>query len=422
MTDLTVDDVHEYARETCFRPALPGKVGAETEWLVTDTADPSAPVPLDRLAALLEEAGPPPAGSRLSFEPGGQVELSSPALPGPARTHEALAADIGHVRKALAQEGLVLGESGLDPLRGPLRQRHTPRYTSMDRFFTGRSRPSGTTMMCSTASLQVCLDTGADADDVRARWELLHRLGPVFVAAFANSAFWRGRPTGWKSTRWAVWAGMDADRTRPVPGPTASSDPAADWAGYLLGADVLAIPAEPGGGGAWTVDPGITLAEWIAGGGARPPARADLELHASLLFPPVRPRGWWEVRMIDALPQRWWPVPVAVAAALLDDPHARAAAEEATARLCGGRLPDRVLSLRAARLGPADPDVGACARTCLDAAVEALPRMGAASLAVLTDSYAEQYTRRGLCPADTRPQVPAPRPARTDSRTRGGTR
>ncbi|WP_159939788.1 MULTISPECIES: ergothioneine biosynthesis glutamate--cysteine ligase EgtA [unclassified Nocardiopsis] len=406
MTQMTTADVHEYINGVCFKTGPPGKVGTETEWLVTDHADPTAPVPLDRLAAAVEAAGPPPAGSSVTFEPGGQLELSSPALPGPAQAHQALAADLDHVAKALAEAGLHLAETALDTVRPPRRQLRLPRYAAMERFFARQRQPSGHTMMCSTASLQVCLDTGADADDARGRWELSHRIGPVLVAAFANSAVWRGRPTGWKSTRWAVWAATDATRTRPVLDAGSPGDPATAWAEYALAARVMAVP-----GGAWTVDPGITFAQWIEGRGPRPVTRTDLEFHLSTLFPPVRPRGWWELRMTDAVPPRWWPVPMALAAALADDPGARAVAEESTERMCRGRFPDRLLWMRSARSGLADPEVARCARDCFDAAVAALPRMGAAALAALVNDYADRYTRRGLSPADTPPHVPGPRTA-----------
>ncbi|WP_028647141.1 ergothioneine biosynthesis glutamate--cysteine ligase EgtA [Nocardiopsis sp. CNT312] len=402
MAHITEDDVHDHINGVCFKTGPPGKVGAETEWLVTDPAHPAEPVRVDRLRGVLDTGGPPPAGSRISFEPGGQVELSSPALPGPAAAYTALAADLEHVGKVLEGDGLRLSGQALDPVRPPLRQLRSPRYEAMDGFYSGRRHASGRTMMCSTASVQVCLDNGADAADLRSRWELLHRLGPVLVAAFANSALWRGRPTGWKSARWAVWAAIDSARTRPVLSGTDHRDPATAWTEYALSAPVMAVSAH-GTDAPWTADPGFTLAEWLQGRGPRPATLADLELHLSTLFPPVRPRGWWELRMIDALPHRWWPVPMALAAALVDDPAARATAEEATARMCGDGAPAPRLWLRSALRGVADPRIGACARTCLDAAVDALPRMGAAELASLVDDYADQYTRRGLCPADTRP-------------------
>lgn len=413
MVHMTTEDVHEYINGICFKTGPPGKVGVEAEWLVTDPDHPADPVGIDRLTTLLEEVGPPPAGSKITFEPGGQIELSSPALPGPARTHQALAADLEHLDKVLDEAGLITVDSALDPIRGPVRQLRTPRYTAMERFFARTGHASGPTMMCSTTSLQVCLDTGADPTDRTERWEFLHRLGPLLVAAFANSAVWRGRPTGWKSTRWAIWAAIDAGRTAPVLHPAKQRDPSTAWTEYALNAEVMAFPEIPGGGGAWTAAPGFTLAQWITGAGPRPITFADVDFHLSTLFPPVRPRGWWELRMIDSLPRCWWPVPVALAAATVDDPRARATAEEATERLCGGPTPTRRLWLRAARDGAADPALATCARTCFDAAVEALPRMGAASLADLVDAYADQYVRRGTSPADT-PGVPAPRSAWTD--------
>ena len=412
MVHMTTEDIHEYINGICFKTGPPGKVGVEAEMLVADPAHPAEPVDVDHLSTLLEEVGPPPAGSKVTFEPGGQVELSSPALPGPARTHQALAADLDHLDKVLDEAGLVTVDSALDPTRGPVRQLRTPRYTAMERFFVRNNHTSGLTMMCSTVSTQVCLDIGADPTDRAERWEFLHRLGPVLVAAFANSAVWRGRPTGWKSTRWAIWAGIDSGRTAPVLHPTGHRDPTASWTDYALNANVMAFPEIPGGGGTWTSAPGFTLSEWIDGHGPRPITFADVDFHLSTLFPPVRPRNWWELRMIDAPPRRWWPAPLALATATIDDPHARATAEEATERLCGGPTPTRRLWLRAARDGMADPAIADCARACVDAAVEALPRMGAAALADLVDAYADRYTRRGESPADT-PWVPAPRSART---------
>ena len=57
---------------------------------------------------------------------------------------------------------------------------------------------------------------------------------------------------------------------------------------------------------------------------------ADLDYHLTTLFPPVRPRGYVEIRCLDALPDRWWPALAALVATLVDDP---VAADEA-AELC----------------------------------------------------------------------------------------
>ena len=47
----------------------------------------------------------------------------------------------------------------------------------------------------------------------------------------------------------------------------------------------------------------LTFAEWIEDGHELGwPTLDDLDYHLTTLFPPVRPRGWLELRMIDALP------------------------------------------------------------------------------------------------------------------------
>src|SRR5262245_60557021 len=82
VTQLTIDDAYEYAHGVCFKTGPPGTVGAETEWLVVDPVDPTAHVPLARVRALVDEAGPPPRGSRVTYEPGGQLELSTAPFSG----------------------------------------------------------------------------------------------------------------------------------------------------------------------------------------------------------------------------------------------------------------------------------------------------------------------------------------------------
>ncbi|MFC4059207.1 ergothioneine biosynthesis glutamate--cysteine ligase EgtA [Planomonospora corallina] len=440
---LTEDDVYAHAHGICFKTGPPGLTGVESEWLVTSTGGPGGPgahIPLHRVAAAVRAASPLPAGSAVTYEPGGQLELSSPPLPGPAAACRALAADLRHLDPHLAAAGLRRTAYGLDPHRSPRRQLDLPRYSAMEAYFDARG-PAGRTMMCCTASLQVCLDIGRDGADARRRWRLLHRLGPVLVAAFANSPLRRGRPTGWRSTRQAVWTELDPSRSRAVPdgdpargpggdpargpggdpargpggdlgrgpggdlgrGPggglgrdagwdlDGGPDPAESWARYALEAQVMVLRRADG---AWIVDPGLRFRDWLAGGPYGRPTAADLDHHLSTLFPPIRPRGWFELRMIDALPEPWWRVPPAVAAALLDDPRAADACAEAV-----GPLPPDSWA-EAARTGLAGPALARAARACFAAARDALPRIGAADLVPLVDAYIERYVEPGRSPAD----------------------
>ena len=70
----------------------------------------------------------------------------------------------------------------------------------------------------------------------------------------------------------------------------------------------------------WTAPSGLTFRDWVRGAVGPPPTADDLEYHMSTLFPPGRPRGHLELRMIDAQPgDDGWIVPAAVAGALFDD-------------------------------------------------------------------------------------------------------
>jgi glutamate--cysteine ligase len=137
----------------------------------------------------------------------------------------------------------------------------------------------------------------------------------------------------------------------------------------------------------------MTFREWLTDGG---PDVTDLAYHLTTLFPPVRPQGWLELRMIDALPEPYWPVPIAVVTALIDDPVAADLAAEAAEPAA-----DRWHA--AARDGLSDPALARAARRCFAAALDALPRLGAAALVPLVADYADRFIVRGRCPADESP-------------------
>ena len=133
-----------------------------------------------------------PGGGRLTVEPGGQVELSSRPHAGAGPAIEATAAGVEGLRSALDAAGVHTSALGLDPARPNRRIVSSPRYDAMEAYFEGDGG-AGLSMMCATASVQVNLDLGDPADLVR-RWRVAHTLGPVLVAAFANSPLAVGRP------------------------------------------------------------------------------------------------------------------------------------------------------------------------------------------------------------------------------------
>ncbi len=455
MTVINEEQAAGHIHGICLKTGPPRLVGVELEWLVRDLRDPALPVSAERIAAAVGTfaaatgshlptsafPGVLPSGALLTTEPGGQLELSSLPAASLADCVRDTAADLAALRTAAASVGLELAGIGLDPYRSPHRVLDLPRYAAMEAFFDADG-PWGREMMCATASVQVCLDAGDDSDGFtgyRWRWRLLHAIGPVLVGAFANSPLRGGRPTGWRSSRQQVWAHMDPGRTR-VPGGHSGravngarralgtrnrralgtrnrralgtrnlsidnlgiGDPRAEWADYAL--DALVMLVRDGSSANWAAPPGLTFRDWVRGGRLRPPAALrppttdDLAYHLTTLFPPVRPRGHFELRMIDAQPGDGWVVPLAVVTALLCDESAADAALAATAPLWnGGGDP----WLRAARLGPADPGLARASRGFFAAARSALDRMAVpAAITAAVDDFTGRYVMNDRCPAD----------------------
>jgi glutamate--cysteine ligase len=252
--------------------------------------------------------------------------------------------------------------------------------------------PEGRTMMRKTASVQVNVDLGTP-ETVDPRWHLAHDLGPLLTACFANSPFdGSGRPSGYRSTRAAVWHAIDPGRTAAARGDR-SSNARVDWARYVLDAPVMMVCVDADTCVAVRVPQ--SFGSWLTTGHPLGwPTLDDLAYHVTTLFPPVRPRGWLELRMIDSLPEEWWPVAVAVTVALLDDPSVAEPARAATER-----TRDRWET--AARAALRDPCFAEAALSAFTAARRALPGLGADPATLLAvDDYCTRFVERARCPAD----------------------
>jgi len=431
---FTEADAEAQVHGICFKTGPPQRVGVELEWLARDRRDPALPVQAEQVTATLAGFGPEghsdgegypgqtaqivryefpslPSGASLTVEPGGQLELSSAPAATLGELVEVTGRDLASLRDAAAAAGLELCGYGLDPLRPPRRLLDLPRYAAMEKFFD-RQGPWGRQMMCGTASVQVCLDAGDDSagqSGYRSRWRLLHAIGPVLVAAFANSPLRDGKPTDWRSARQQVWANMDPGRTRApalhAAGKgvgEAGGDPRDAWTAYALDAELMCV-REPGSQD-WSAPPGVTFRDWLRDGDTGPlraPTAEDLDYHLSTLFPPVRPRGHLELRMIDAQPGDGWIVPAAVVMALADDVRAADAALAAAEPVWEGSADAHEPWLRAAQRGPTDPQISQASRRCFEAADAALARLGVpAPIRRAVADFAERYVLNDRCPAD----------------------
>jgi glutamate--cysteine ligase len=352
----------EHIVGTALSPGRAGRVGLELEFHLVDLADPGRRPGWPEVQALLAGLPAMPAGSRVTVEPGGQLELSTPPAADVVAAIAGLRADRAVLAAALAGAGFGAAPLGADPARPPHRVNPGARYVAMEAHFAalGCAGP-GRAMMTATAALQVNLDAGAP-DQWGRRLALIRDLGPVLVALSACSPYLGGRASGWRSMRQEAWHGIDHHRSAPLPG----GDARAAWAAYALSAPVMFV-RDPAGGGVAVTEP-VPFAAWLDGSSAidRRPTLADLDYHLTTLFPPVRPRGYVEIRCLDAQPDRWWPALAAITVTLVEDQEAA----ERAARLCA---PVRDRWRTAARDGLADPAVRAAAQGCVEIAARRCP-------------------------------------------------
>ncbi|HVX47148.1 MAG TPA: ergothioneine biosynthesis glutamate--cysteine ligase EgtA [Mycobacteriales bacterium] len=383
---LDLSAVRDQIAGTALQNGTVGRVGLELEAHLVDLTEPARRVPWQRICDLLAALPDLPGRSRVTVEPGGQVELSGVVQDGPAQAIAVLRRDEAALRQELRRRGLGLATLGADPSRPPRRVNPGRRYVAMERHFTDTGQAAaGRAMMCSTAALQVNLDAGPAAGWCD-RIALAQRLGPVLVALSACSPLLAGARTGWRSSRQRVWAALD-DHRRPEVG---ARRPEEAWADYALEAPIMMI--HNGHHEDYdAIRSRVPMRSWADGTtllADRRPTKSDVEYHLTTLFPPIRLRGYLEIRCLDAMPDRWWPALAAVTCLLMDDPVAADAAAAAVEPVAGRWQ-------LAAQFGVSDPVVRKAALQCLAAAASVAP----AELKSDIERYAE-IVAAGRTPAD----------------------
>lgn len=368
---MPIDDVE--GRGTLALLRSHGRVSGWTE-MRTPKGTPAFRVPT-------AESGP----GHVTFEPGGQVEYSSPPFGSASALARHLADVLDPLRAAAIDGGVELLALGVDPVndapRAPL-QLAADRYRRMAEYFAALG-PAGARMMRQTAAFQVNLDLG---ESPYRRWRLLEGLAPYLIAIFANSPIYAGEPTGHRSFRAATWRALDSSRTGLV-GEAGSDAPVAEYLEFALCApDMMRRTADgrwlPFCG--WLTRPGTTFDDW--------------ETHLTTLFPEVRPRGWFEVRSMDAVELEWCVVPLLLLAGLVYAPDVAYEAGEMV------RGSDADLLVRAGVRGLADPQLARGASRLAELSLAGCAALGPefadpADLDVAR-AFFDRYTFRARSPAD----------------------
>ncbi|MBA2465626.1 MAG: ergothioneine biosynthesis glutamate--cysteine ligase EgtA [Nocardioidaceae bacterium] len=337
------------------------RVGLELEFHLVDLSEPGRRPDWSAVQSLITELPVMPCGSSVTVEPGGQLELSTSPQVDVVAAVSALRADREALRLGLVTSGYGSAPLGADPARPVRRVNPAARYAAMEQHFEAVGcAVSGKAMMSATAALQVNLDAGP-ATGWSDRMALIRSLIPILVAASSTSPFLGGRSSGWHSMRQETWSGIDHQRSDPV----ATGEPTQSWSDYALAAPVMLVRD---GDSFLPVTTRTSFREWLRDPDrlGRPATVADLDYHLTTLFPPVRPRGYVEIRCIDALPDRWWPALAALTVILVDDPVAADAAAELCQPVSEG-LAD------AARHGLRSRALAGALGGCVEVAVNACP-------------------------------------------------
>ena len=380
-----------------------GRVRLEGSGGVVETLDSLAACEARVGARRGPEAGPweYPLGSggRLTFEPGGQIELSTAVYDTAAEALDDVQRVIDLLHGAFRARGALLVAAGIDlwnALDTVPQQLRGGRYTAMAEYYDRRG-PWGRVMMRHTTSLQVNLDLGPEGV-WQERWLLANLLSPLITASFACSP-----DSGWACLRARAWQELDPSRTG-FPSTLVSgvqTEPREQWGQAAVDADVMLFRL--GDGTTIPGRPGFSFARWISDGHPEAgwPTVEDLDYHLTTLFYEVRPRGFLELRAGEALPDQLRAAPVVLITSLLYDGCARTKALDL---LEGTR--DRLPQLwrRAARWGVRDPELGDLATRVWEVALEGALRLpegyfGEQALRTAR-SFLDDYTLQGRMPGD----------------------
>jgi glutamate--cysteine ligase len=243
-----------------------------------------------------------PIGGAISLEPGGQLELSGAPLKTIHETEQELRqhlSEVGGVARALGIGFLGLGFSPKWTLQElPLMPKE--RYRIMMRYMPTRGR-LGLDMMFRTATVQVNMDFGNEADMVK-KLRVGLALQPVATALFANSPFTEGKPNGFQSYRAEVWRDTDPDRTGIMPFAFEDGMGFERYVDYALDVPMYFVYRD----GRYIDVAGASFRDFLAGRlealpGAKP-TLDDWADHLTTLFPDVRLKRFLEMRGADSGP------------------------------------------------------------------------------------------------------------------------
>ncbi len=245
-----------------------------------------------------KEAG----GGSVTLEPAGQLELSGAPLENIHQTCAEIGAHMKEVHAVAEKLGQAYFGIGYTPFWNFDTAPRMPkgRYRLMTDYMP-KQGGRGVEMMYLTATVQVNLDFGSEADMVE-KLRIALALQPLATALFANSPFIDGKPTGHMSERSLVWTDTDPKRTGMLPFAFDEGFGFEQYVDYALDVPMYFVVRD----GAFINTLGMNFRDFLNGElaalpGEKPTAQ-DWENHLTVLFPEARVKRFIEMRGADSGP------------------------------------------------------------------------------------------------------------------------
>jgi glutamate--cysteine ligase len=238
----------------------------------------------------------------VTLEPGGQFELSGAPL---ETMHETAEENDQHIREVNEVAGEIgAGYIGLgfapEWTREDVHWMPKGRYKIMREYMPKRGK-LGIDMMLRTCTVQTNLDFESEADMVK-KFRVSLALQPLATALFANSPFFEGRDSGYKSYRSHIWTDTDPDRCGMLPFVFEDGFGFERYADYMLDVPMYFVYRD----GKYVDASGQSFKDYLQGKlPARPgelPTINDWADHVTTAFPEVRLKRYLEMRGADSGP------------------------------------------------------------------------------------------------------------------------
>lgn len=233
-------------------------------------------------------------GSTITFEPGGQMEISLKPLVKVSEIKEAYEDIIEDIYSEMSPNQ-ILTSIGYHPKTKIAELPILPknRYQIMFDYFKTHGAKSHN-MMKGTAATQVSIDYSNEEDFIK-KYRVAHFIAPVLASLFDSSPIFEGELYAKENLRVAIWEETDPPRSKLVPGVLDTRFDFEGYAKYLLEVPPIFIVKD----GVELYTKETPLKELLA---KHQFTEKELEHIMSMVFPDVRVKKFIEIRMADALP------------------------------------------------------------------------------------------------------------------------